>query len=271
MPPHAPRKGPRGVRMNALQIKPNVPLTLALKDLEGTYDPDRETVTYSTLAGQQLTLPRPAVIKLNLLEPQPGEEIVITNLWSGKRWDKSEWTVALSPNSEKCRAKAEEKPSELTQQLEASIEHERERRRSLGDPTPIRRPTRKQPKPEVQPRLFDKEAAYRTLNRGTGTHGPAVAYERRAEPTAAEAEIICRSDYVPEDVPRSMPLPAMAIGRATTQGKIPANVAIREILAFLKADPSTANWSDQAIQDLASTVYISSVKQGHVGLWERQG
>src|SRR5271157_3277905 len=262
MPPHAPRKGPRGVRMNALQIKPNVPLTLALKDLEGTYDPDRETVTYQTVTGQQLTLPRPAVIKLNLLEPQPGEEIVITNLWSGKRWDKSEWTVALSPNSEKCRAKAEEKPSELTQQLEASIEHERERRRTLGDPTPIRRPSKRAPAPEVQPRLFD---------RGTGTHGPAVAYERRAEPTAAEAEIICRSDYVPEDVPRGIPLPAVAIGRSRAQGQIPANVAIKEILAFLKADPSTANWSDQAIQDLASTVYISSVKQGHVGLWERQG
>lgn len=249
--------------MNPLQIKPNIPLTVALKDLEGTYDPDRETVTYSTLDGQHLTLPRPAVIKLNLLEPQPGEEVVITQLWSGKRWDKSEWTIALSPQSEKCRAKAEETPSELTQQLEASIEHERERRRSLGDPTPIRRPSRKQPAPEVQPRLFD---------RGTGTHGPApaVLYERRSEPPAAEAEIICRREYVPEDVPRSIPLPAVAIGRQRGMGQIPANVATREILAFIQSDPNTANWSDQSRQDLLSTILIAAYRAGHVGLWERQ-
>jgi hypothetical protein len=74
---------------------------------------------------------------------------------------------------------------------------------------------------------------------------------------------------VPAIAPLSIPLPAVAIGRQMKPGQIPANIAIKEILAFLKADPSTANWSDQAIQDLASTVYISSVKQGHIGLWQR--
>jgi hypothetical protein len=227
---------------NNLQIKPNVPVTVALSDLEGHYDPDRETVTYSTLAGQQLTLPRPAVIKLNLLEPQPGEEVVITQIWSGKRWDKSEWTVSLSLNSENARAKAEETPQDLTEQLEASIEHERERRRSLGDPTPIRRPAKRAPAPEVQPRLFDR--------RGTGTDGPAPAIQ-------------------PEDVPRSIPLPAVAIGRQQRPGQIPANIATREILAFIQSDPNTANWSDQARQDLLSTVLIAAYRAGHVGLWER--
>ena len=227
--------------MIPVQIKPNVPLTVALLDLEGAYDPDLETVTYQTLTGQQLTLPRPAVVKLNLLEPQPGEEVVITQIWSGKRWDKSEWTVALSPWSEKCRAKAEGSPQELAEQLQASIEQVQARKRPVADPTPIRRPSKRAPAPEIQPRLFD---------RGTGTHGPAPAVQ-------------------PEDVPRSIPLPAVAIGRSRTQGQIPANIAIAEILRFLKADPSTQNWSDQAIQDLASTVYISSVRQGHVGLWER--
>lgn len=225
--------------MNPLQIKPNVPVTVALKDLEGTYDPDRETVTYQTGAGQSLTIPRPAVVKLNLLEPQPGEEVVITQIWSGKRWDKSEWTVSLSPRTEKARAKAENEGQDLTEQLQASIEHAQTRRRVVADPTPIRRPARKQPAPEVQPRLFD---------RGTGTHGPAIQ---------------------PEDVPRSIPLPAVAIGRSPAQGKIPANIAIKEILAFLKADPSTANWDAQSIQDLASTAYIAAVKQGWIGLWER--
>ena len=229
--------------MIPVQIKPNVPLTVALLDLEGAYDPDLETVTYQTLTGQQLTLPRPAVVKLNLLEPQPGEEVVITQIWSGKRWDKSEWTVALSPWSEKCRAKAEGSPQELAEQLQASIEQVQARKRPVADPTPIRRPSKRAPAPEIQPRLFD---------RGTGTHGPAPAVQ-------------------PEDVPRSIPLPAVAIGRSRGQGQIPANVAVREILAFIKADPSTANWGDQSVQDLASTVIIAAYRAGHVGLWDRQG
>ena len=228
--------------MTPIQIRPNMPLSVSLKDLEGAYDPDRETVTYQTLDGQHLTLPRPAVIKLNLLEPRPGEEIVITQLWSGKRWDKSDWTVALSPTSEKCRAKAEESPSELTEQLQASIEQAQARKRATGDPTPIRRPSKRAPAPEVQPRLFD---------RGTGTHGPAPAIQ-------------------PEDIPRSIPLPAVAIGRSRMQGQIPANVAVKEILAFVQSDPNTANWGDQAKQDLCSTVFIGFVKQGVIGLWERQ-
>lgn len=229
--------------MTPIQIKPNIPLTVSLKDLEGAYDPDRETVTYQTLAGQYLTLPRPAVIKLNLLEPQPGEEIVITQIWSGKRWDKSEWTIALSPTSEKCRAKGEETPTMLSEQLEASIEQANTRKALRANPTPIRRPSRKQPAPEVQPRLFD--------HRGTGTHGPAPAIQ-------------------PEDVPRSIPLPAVAIGRQRGMGQIPANVATREILAFIQNDPNTANWSDQSRQDLLSTILIAAYRAGHVGLWERQ-
>jgi len=229
--------------MTPLQIKPNVPLVVAIVNPEGVFDFEGGFGLYETTAGQTFILPRPAVVLLNTLDPEPGEEIVITKHWSGKRGEKAEWTVALSPNSEKCRAKAEETPATLSQQLEASIEHERERRRSLGDPTPIRRPSKRAPAPEVQPRLFD---------RGTGTHGPAPAIQ-------------------PEDVPRSIPLPAVAIGRSPAQGKIPANIAVREILAFIKADPSTANWGDQSVQDLASTVIIAAYRAGHVGLWERQG
>jgi hypothetical protein len=227
--------------MNPLQIKPNVPLTVALVNPEGTFDFEGGFGLYETTAGQSFILPRPAVVLLNTLDPEPGEEIVITKHWSGRKGEKAEWTVSLSLQAEKTRAKAEETPQDLAEQLEASIEHERERRRSLGDPTPIRRPSRKQPAPEVQPRLFD---------RGTGTHGPLPAIQ-------------------PEDVPRSIPLPAVAIGRQQRPGQIPANIAVKEILAFICSDPSTANWSDQARQDMASTVYIAAVKAGHVGLWER--
>ena len=238
--------------MNPLQIKPNVPLRCALQDPQGTYDFDFEQGTYQTTSGQSLTIPRPAVVLLNALDPQPGEEIIITRHWNGKMGSKSEWTVALSARAENERAKAEETPQDLTEQLEASIEHERERRRSLGDPTPISRPSKRAPAPEVQPRLFDKEAAYRNLQMpGTGTHGPAPAIQ-------------------PEDVPRSIPLPAVAIGKQQRPGQIPANIAIKEILAFVNADPGTANWSGDTKQDLCATILIASFKAGYVGLWERE-
>jgi hypothetical protein len=227
--------------MIPLQIKPNVPLTAALVNPEGAFDFEGGFGLYETTTGQHFILPRPAVVLLNTLDPKPGEEIVITKHWSGKRGEKAEWTVALSTTSEKYRAKAEESPQELSEQLQASIEQVQTRKRPTADPTPIRRPARKQPSPEVQPRLFD---------RGTGTHGPAPAIQ-------------------PEDVPRSIPLPAVAIGRAQRPGQIPANIAVKEILAFVQSDPNTANWGDQAKQDLCSTVFIGFVKQGVIGIWER--
>lgn len=84
-----------------------------------------------------------------------------------------------------------------------------------------------------QPRLFDA--------RGTGTNGPA-----------------------PRPV-FGQPAP----GRGERPEQIPANVAVREILQFIAADPNTANWGSEARQDLASTVIIAAYKAGHIGLWER--
>jgi len=56
---------------------------------------------------------------------------------------------------------------------------------------------------------------------------------------------------------------------ATDQGPrpIPANVAMKEILQFIAADPNTVNWSDQARERLASSIYTAMA--GHIGLWER--
>jgi hypothetical protein len=216
--------------MNPLQIKPNVPLTVALENPDGMFDFDLGMGIYQTTSGQTFTLPRPAVILLNTLDPDPGEEIVITKHWSGKRGEKAKWTVSLSPNSEKCRAKAETETSELTEQLQA-------KKRATEPPVPIRRPSRRQVDTQIQPRLFD---------RGTGTHGPAPA----AVPISAPAL-----------------LPAAARQRV---GQIPANIATREILAFIQSDPNTANWSDQSRQDLLSTILIAAYRAGHVGLWERQ-
>lgn len=85
---------------------------------------------------------------------------------------------------------------------------------------------------ETQPGLFD---------RGTGTYGPAP-----------------RPQFGRPVQVRRMP-----------PEQIPANVAVREVLQFVNADPGTQNWGSEAKQDLTSTILIGFYKAGHIGLWER--
>lgn len=219
---------------NSIHIAPNIPLYVSLVDVEGEYDHELNQGRYQTTDGRSLTLPRPAVIALNAAGPRNGEEVQIVQHWSGKHGEPRTWTVASSTRTELARAEAE-MSQDLTGQLQSSVEAARERKRVPA--TPIAIPERKKPVPAESPRLFD---------RGTGTDGPA--------PLPAVA--------------LSIPIPAAPPKRVRT-GQIPANVAVREILQFINADPSTANWGDQSKQDLASTVYIAHVKQGHIGLWER--
>ena len=225
-------------KSDVLTIAPNKPVTVALVNPEGVFDFDIGIGLYETTAGQTFTLPRPAVVLLNALDPEPGEEITITKHWTGKPGDKAGWTISLSPQAEKARAKAEGLTPDGPEALETVDSPTQTQKEPTAPPTPIRRPSKRGPTPEIQPRLFDK---------GTGTHG------------------LCPAPQVP----LSIPLPAVAIGRQMKPGQIPANIAVREILAFIKADPSTANWGDQSVQDLASTVIIAAYKAGHVGLWER--
>ena len=149
--------------MTELHIAPNRPITLALIDPEGRFRVETGMGQYQTTTGELVTLPRPAVILLNTLDPQPGEQIVICKHWSGRPGEKAEWTISLSPKSENARAEAEKAPSDLTGQLERSIEAVQARKAAVELPTPIRRPARSRSTPEVQPRLFD---------RGTGNTRP---------------------------------------------------------------------------------------------------
>lgn len=221
-------------------LPPNIPVTLKLEDPYRDsctlYDEELRIGRYVTLTGEFLALPRPAAILLNALDAQPGEEITVCRRWSGRTGEPHEFTVELTARSEQARAKAESDPG-LLETLEASIEQAEQRKAAVKPPTPIRKPVRAAKPDTAQPRLFD---------RGTGTDGPSP------QPAIAA---------------HSVPLPA--IHRNGKPPQIPANVAVREILAFIQLDPSTQNWSDQARQDLASTVYIAACKAGQVGLWER--
>jgi hypothetical protein len=214
-----------------LHFSPNIPVTLALVDPEGQWDADMRQGTYQTTAGQTFTLPRVAVVVMNMLEPRPGEEIQITRQWKGRATDPITWTICLTPRSEQARAREEahteaESPSELTEALESSIARAEAAKPITEPPTIVRKPAKRQVEP--QPRLFD---------RGTGTDGP---------------------------------MPALAPVRPRPQ-LIPWNVAFREVSAFVakELEGNRLQWSDASQQDLVSTVLIAEVKAGRIGPWER--
>lgn len=229
--------------MKTITIAPNRPLTVALADPEGQFDHETGNGLYQTTAGELLTLPRPAVVALNLVEPRPGEEIRILKSWSGKYGEPSQWTIELTARSEQARAVAGEADT-LTERLEAANETPEPVKAAVEAPTPIRRPA-KQPKaePQVQPRLFD--------TRGTGTHGPAPAME----PLPAMPLI----------------LPAAAIARRQPPRLIPWNIAFREVSAWIAKElaANKLQWSDASQQDMVSTVLIGEMKAGRIGPWQR--
>ena len=102
--------------MNPIHFTPNAPQVLSLKDTAGVID--GFNVAYETSDGRLLLLPYPAAIKLNQLDPQPGEEVSILKT-QGHRLP-AEWVFSLTPKSEQARAEKETK-SELERQLAESL------------------------------------------------------------------------------------------------------------------------------------------------------
>lgn len=164
---------------NRIRLLPNEPVTVALVDPFGDssegYDFALQLCEYRTTDGRTLVLPRDAAIRLNGLDPKPGESITLCRAKQGHHI-----SVCLTPASEKERAaeEAQDVPSNEEFLLEASLKREAAKQRRNGHPVPIR----KEPAPavEAQPRL------------GTGTDGPApqLAPAAIAQPRPAPARVV---------------------------------------------------------------------------------
>ena len=63
----------------------------------------------------------------------------------------------------------------------------------------------------------------------------------------------------------------VALPQSLRPPRIPYNVAFREVLSFVTAElkQTGEQWSDQARQDMISTVLISASNSGLLSLWER--
>lgn len=213
-------------QLNLVQFAPNVPQQLALSDPEGMILEGRfkDQVFYQLTDGRGMVLDTDTAAKLNLLGLQKAEAFSICKTWSGRPKDAMEFTVWLSPSSEKQRA-ATEDPEETMEQLRLSIEMARQ--------------------PKIPRKPPERVNAPPQMIRGTGTNGPAPQ---------------------PQALPFSTPPPS----RPGKQ-QIPYNVAFLEVTQFVtkNLDAAGEQWSDQARQDMVSTILISAAKQGLLSVWER--
>ena len=195
-----------------IHFQTNEPQTLALQEPRAEQFGDYE-ITYTLVDGRLLKVSKAVAAKINELDLQPGETFGMCKQMvfneQRKRLTPS-WTVWLSPESEKARAKQETKPP-----------------MTLAD---VKRPGKVRSIRKAAP-----EQGSIPFDRGTGTFGPVA-------------------------LPQSLRPP-----------RIPYNVAFREVLSFVTAElkQTGEQWSDQARQDMISTVLISASNSGLLSLWER--
>ena len=110
--------------MNSIHFKPNEPQPSALKETAGVID--GFSVLYETWDGRLLSLPRPAAVKLNELDPAPGEEFSAIKRQESPK-SPCEWVFALTARSEQLRAEreaaelAEQTKRDLAGQLQTSV------------------------------------------------------------------------------------------------------------------------------------------------------
>jgi hypothetical protein len=197
-----------------VHFQPNVPQTLALQEPRCEQFGDYE-ITYTLTDGRLLKVSKQLAAKINELDLQPGETFGICKQMVFNEQRKREtpsWTVWLTPETEKGRAK---------QEIQAPM--------TLAD---VKRPKiRSIRKTATAP----SQQTALTFDRATGTYGP-------------------------------LPLP-----QTLRPPRIPYNQAFIEILKFVTEGLKKAGeqWTDQAKQDMVSTVLISASNNGLLSLWER--
>jgi len=216
-----------------ITFPPNMPITLTLADPDPKaehYDFDAQQGRFATSDGRTFTLPRQAVIKLNELGVQPGEEIGICKYATGERGKLPTWAVWLTPKTEQARAEAEKRQG-ITQQSPASQDKAQAAKPAVAPPIEIRKGGRKKRASPDQARLFD---------RGTGTYGPA---------------------------PQPVSIPLASNGRhRTPPARTHYAAALKQIVEVVTSTlkGSGEQWNDAAKQDLVSTLFIQAAKDGRI-------
>lgn len=232
--------------MNKIQIAPNKPVYLALVDPAGKWDGEHREFRYQTTTGESLVLPPPAAEQLFYLSPAAGERIRIQKVWSGLQGERPTWEITRLQHQPTCNAVLAGDEAACNcghDNMTHTAAHQDSpqapgRPAAPGSGSPEARAILQAPTPISRPARneYPQPEQPTLFDRGTGTYGPRPRPARSSRPAGPQ---------------------------------IPANIAVKEILEFINADPGTQNWGDQPKQGLASTILIAAYKAGHIGLWER--
>jgi len=120
--------------------------------------------------------------------------------------------------------------------------------------------------PAAKPAAKPAAAPYADPNDARPTRGRPRKKVTEMPTAVPEPSLFARGNGTYGPAPVIAPRPATAPARP-----IPWNLAFREVLAFVTTELKDAGeqWTDQAKQDMVSTVLISASNSGLLSLWER--
>jgi len=220
-------------------FQPNMPVRMALKFRDGKKVEGRfgDQEYYTLIDGRGMYLDLDVAAKLNVLELQPGEPFEVCKYWTGKKGDKPQWDVRRVNGAPPARPALGASPPQnnLERDLARSLELGRG-----GQPGADARTSA----PEAAaPISLEQPPQHNNNGNGSKPSGHGNG----------------NGSWV--GIATAVPVPV----------KIPLNVAFREILAFCTQELQAAHeqWSDNARQDLVSTLLIQAAREGWCTVWER--
>jgi hypothetical protein len=235
-----------------ITFQPNVIETVALKFPDGKTVEGRfgDQMFYTTTDNRAMYLDMDVAAKINMLGVQKGEQFSICKRWSGKKGDPIQWDVWRPEPGQQPRQLAPT-PAQATgieeSELEAQIRAEilaRTARQVAGASASTPAPVAASLKP---PSI---ESPNGNGSKPNGTNG---------------------SNGAPPPNGNGAARPYNASGIPTPPVKIPADVAFREVLAFVTAGLKEAGeqWTDESKQGMVSTIMIQGMRDGVIGTWNR--
>jgi hypothetical protein len=234
-----------------ITFQPNVIETVALKFPDGKLVEGRygDQMFYSTLDNRGMYLDMDVATKINLLDVRKGDSICICKRWSGKKGDPIQWDV-WRPEA------AEQRPTQQTDARATGIEETE---------------LESQIRAEVLARTARQIA-------GASASTPAPVTATSLKPSSIESPNGngskpngANGSGTPPPNGNGAARPYNASGIPTPPVKIPADVAFREVLAFVTAGLKEAGeqWTDESKQGMVSTIMIQGMRDGAIGIWNR--
>lgn len=220
----------------AVIFDPNVPVEVAF--LEETYLPEQESVIYTLTDGRTMRVPASAAASINMMDITIGETFMVCRYSKGERKQPSQWSVWLTPESEKARAKREEPLIE--RQLRQSIAEAGTRRAG------------------------EAVAAEKIEAMQAGVPYPQTCAPADSQPPRT-AIITPPAPLSPAPIPISGSVsrrrPAQRV-----DGGISARMALRHVLRFCKEELAAAQvqMGSAEFQDLVTTFLIPALQSGRV-------